>query len=693
MTDDARESDERQSGGFQSMLARLSRMVQGRKAAASGGDTELLPVCEAQAAAEADSSTPEALEPSTAQHLAALRGDLTTASLGASQSPTAAPIESCPQCQAPRSESEPYCAGCGWIFPAPDAHPPASARTPAPQSPLLRDRYELGPKLSERCHITRFRGVDHAESDSVVVIVRGPIAESGQTTEADSPLPPGESLPPWPSIAWERRLLERTRHPALPRLKDSFDLGGFEYLIEELPVGQNLWDAWDDAEVAASARFLWIHDLTRALHDLHGCGAMLEGIRPEIVVITPEGQPRLTDLADLLPLPLPPDAPIRATFYSAPELVLAPENVDARADLYSVGATLYALHLGRELTDLDFELQGVPKNILARLPDLHPDFARIVSKTFCRDPGARFPTEDAVKDDPTGFLELMRELDACGRSMDLVRLDIAAWSTTGMVRSGNEDAFALFRTARWRENQLSDSALILLADGMGGYEAGEVAAALAIKTLSNFLLGNERFDEFAPPSQPGSGDSSSTASVDHLNVQHCKELLTTALREANQHVYSAAANEERRRGMGCTAEVVYVDGRTVVVGHIGDSRTYRLSRGSLTQLTRDQTWVNGMVDLGRLTPEQAVGHPRSSELQQAIGAQPDIQPAVYSAPLQPGDWLLVCSDGITNHVSESELKDLLQICVSAESAARRLINLANLRGGTDNATVVLVRAV
>jgi protein phosphatase len=144
--------------------------------------------------------------------------------------------------------------------------------------------------------------------------------------------------------------------------------------------------------------------------------------------------------------------------------------------------------------------------------------------------------------------------------------------------------------------------------------------------------------------------------------------------------------------MGCTAEAVYLDGRNVVVGHVGDSRTYHLSEGRLIQLTRDQTLVNRLVELGTLSPEEAETHPRRNELQQAIGGQPDVEPGTYAGVLKPGDWVVVCSDGLSNHVNAADLKEMLQSeATSAEMAARRLVNLANIEGATDNATVVVVR--
>jgi protein phosphatase len=145
--------------------------------------------------------------------------------------------------------------------------------------------------------------------------------------------------------------------------------------------------------------------------------------------------------------------------------------------------------------------------------------------------------------------------------------------------------------------------------------------------------------------------------------------------------------------MGCTAEAVYLDGRNVVVGHVGDSRTYHLHEGRMIQLTRDQTLVNRLVELGTLTAEEAETHPRRNELQQAVGGQPDVEPGLYAGVLKPGDWVVVCSDGLSNHVSAKDLQHMLQSeALSAEMAARRLVNLTNIEGATDNCTVVVIRA-
>lgn len=632
------------------------------------------------------------------------------------------PGELCPHCRVPRNGSQSYCDNCGWVFPTEPAPPPALVSEPATPE-RVAGRYELREVLWQRDGVSRHRGYDHAAPEGHsknVLIVRGPTLAAPEAVpvaeevpaepanaEADTPvtteiLPSFEDLTmaatvplnemprpraPWPSPAWEAWVVEHSSHPALPAVLDVFSEGGFDYLVEEVPAGRPLWDAWDDPDSSNEERYGWLKHIAEALAAIHRYGVILEGIRPDIVVVSESGMARLTDLADLLPLPLPPNAPIRGTLYSAPELAIAPETADACSDLFSFGAMLYALHVGRELTEMDFEREGTPKPFIPRFPDIHPLVGRLISKTFCRELQMRFPSDEASREDASGFRELMRTLDVCRRSLDNVRFETAAWTTIGMVRTGNEDAFALLHAAQSSQDQLTESVLVLLADGMGGYEAGEVAAALAIDSLRKVLLAQPPFSALG-----STADEAEDREPLAPGVQGYEAAIRDALKAANRHVFQAARSGVGRRGMGCTAEVVYLHGRDLVVGHVGDSRCYHLHQGRLVQVTRDQTLVNRLVELGTLSAADAEIHPRRSELQQAIGGHADVDPDLYHATMMPGDWVVVCSDGLSNHVTAAELQQMLQSeATSAEMAARRLVNFANVKGATDNATVVVIR--
>jgi serine/threonine protein phosphatase PrpC len=620
----------------------------------------------------------------------------------------------CPICQAPRRDNQGFCEDCGLVFPVDAEAPPQSPRVEPVPNVRLKGRYELGQLLGQRGEVSRYRALDFGvcEASPVpVVVLRAPATEKPEAVPAADIIAPVEGvadedvllpsfddpvavaqpiterlpdLPPWPSLAWEQGLRERAIHPSLPAILDSFVEENSGYLVEEVPAGQALWDAWDNPEATAEQRFGWLKQIVEAVHQIHQAGAMFESLRPETMVVTSYGQARLSDLGELLPLPLPAHLQVRGSLYTAPELVLDLDQADARADIYHFGALMYALHVGRELAETDFERPGTPKDFIPQFPDIHPLFGRLLSKTFCRDVDARFPTDDAAKDDPTGFTDLMDNLEACGRALDNVRLEIAAWTTTGMVRTGNEDAFALLHSIESNQNDLGESALVLLADGMGGSEAGEVAARIAVQSLRRSLLKHKAFAQLA-------GYRATDQSP--FNLEDYQELLRAALKDANLEVYQAARSGVGRRGMGCTAEVVYINGRNVVVGHVGDSRTYHWHEGRLIQMTRDQTLVNRLLELGTLTPEEAAIHPRRSELQQAIGGRGEVEPALYHCRLKAQDWVVVCSDGLSNHISPQELQQMLQTeATSAEMAARRLVNFVNIKGATDNATVVVIRA-
>jgi protein phosphatase len=143
--------------------------------------------------------------------------------------------------------------------------------------------------------------------------------------------------------------------------------------------------------------------------------------------------------------------------------------------------------------------------------------------------------------------------------------------------------------------------------------------------------------------------------------------------------------------MGCTAEAVVLDGATAIVGHVGDSRVYRMRKGKLMQVTKDQTVVGRMVELGQITEQEAETHPRRSELQQAIGGRPEVYPDIYAVSLEPGDWMLVCSDGLSNQIPPELMQAVLRESRNAEIAARRLINMVLAEGAMDNATVAVIR--
>jgi serine/threonine protein phosphatase PrpC len=550
----------------------------------------------------------------------------------------------------------------------PEALPsPADRSTGLP--PLIGGRFRPRDRLDARGKFERWTADETAGVGPVVLL-----------SEPENDWLPDGGGPPWPGLAWEQDIRRRIGAVGLARILDRFNAGGRDFIVLETPAGFNLWDVWDEPAYGPAERYGWLGQLADLLRNLHRAGAVLESLRPEQVRVTPLGQVVLDPTVVLLPLPLPRTAPIRPSPNSAPELIDG-LGVDARADLYCFGTVLYALQLGHELTDIDFRGPGDPYHFLERFPDAHPFLGRLMSKSLARFREQRFPT--AGGKEPTGFDELIATLADAQRVLNRARLEVAAWSSIGMIRPGNEDALAVVHAAEVRDGVPEEYALVLAADGMGGNAAGEVASTMSVQSLRRHLLQQPPFRKLTDePGQP-------RIPTDRAGIRRA---LIAALEEANRLVYKAAHEGHAHRGMGSTAEAVYVDGRSVIVGHVGDSRAYLLHRGRLTQLTKDHTVVARMVELGKLTADQAKTHPRRGELRQAIGGRPDVKPALSVAAFVPGDWIVVCTDGLTGCLRPMDIQEILEQSSSADQAARRLVNRANQLGATDNVSVAVVRA-
>jgi protein phosphatase len=258
------------------------------------------------------------------------------------------------------------------------------------------------------------------------------------------------------------------------------------------------------------------------------------------------------------------------------------------------------------------------------------------------------------------------------------RLDIGGATSAGRVRDRNEDSFLVKHQVWSNLDDCQELALVVVADGMGGHEAGEQASGLAIRTIGNALtplLSGALSGQF--------GDAGSTTLAETLDY---------ALQEANRAVYRKGHGDPACQGMGATAAAVLIWNRRALIGHVGDCRVYHQTAGRLVQVTKDQTLVARMIELGKLSPEEALTHPARHEVTQALGKSFTLQPASYEVKLGRGDWLVAACDGLQAHVEDQTVqKEITHAGPSALSLACRLVELANGRGGTDNCTVIAVR--
>jgi len=239
-----------------------------------------------------------------------------------------------------------------------------------------------------------------------------------------------------------------------------------------------------------------------------------------------------------------------------------------------------------------------------------------------------------------------------------VRYTSAGRTDVGVVRSGNEDSFLLE----------PGQGVFIVADGMGGHAAGEVASDMAVRIVGKALhnvVGREDDDAAG--------------------------VIREAIIEANGEIFRRTLVEEEKRGMGTTTTAMIINGPHYIIGQVGDSRAYVLRDGELLQLTKDHSYVQEQVDAGYLTPQQARTHPYSNVITRCVGANADVAPDTYIGTVRLGDMYLLASDGLTGMLEDDELLSIMLAQTSPGALVDTLVAEANRRGGLDNVTVIIVK--
>ena len=243
-------------------------------------------------------------------------------------------------------------------------------------------------------------------------------------------------------------------------------------------------------------------------------------------------------------------------------------------------------------------------------------------------------------------------------------LEFFSVTDTGRARRNNEDSVAVDEAGR----------IAVLADGMGGYNAGEVASGMASERVKG-ELGQRLKGLGATP-----------------NESEMKSALLDAVDSANREVYDAAMSHPEYAGMGTTLVVAVYRGERLWLGHIGDSRGYRFRNGHLEQLTRDHSLLQEQIDAGLITAEQAAYSMHKNLVTRAVGVDELVDLEIHDYPVEPGDLLLMCSDGLSDMLSDEQIEQLLRTNDSLPAAGAMLVQAANAAGGRDNIAVILARA-
>ncbi len=239
---------------------------------------------------------------------------------------------------------------------------------------------------------------------------------------------------------------------------------------------------------------------------------------------------------------------------------------------------------------------------------------------------------------------------------------ILAKSDIGKVREMNQDSYYI------SDLENDELKLYILADGMGGYKGGEIASSLAVANVKNYITNHFK-----------------KTRKDRENIL---KLLKNAIEYANKVIYEKAQEDEELHDMGTTLDICLIYNNRIFIGHVGDSRVYRIRKNIMRKLTTDHSYVEKLVKEGTITKEEAYNHPKKNMLMKALGCNSFVEPDIICKGFLKDDILLMCSDGLTNMLRENEIYNLL--LNNPDNPEEALINNANDLGGYDNITAIII---
>lgn len=242
-------------------------------------------------------------------------------------------------------------------------------------------------------------------------------------------------------------------------------------------------------------------------------------------------------------------------------------------------------------------------------------------------------------------------------------MKFAVKSHTGLVREKNEDSFSIIT------GQSGIPVVLVIADGMGGHNSGEIASKMAVDHISSRIL--------EMPSNPAMEDS-------------ILEFISRLMEEANTRIYSLSSKKGANYGMGTTLITAVAFENKLFIGHAGDSRVYLIRNGRIERITTDHSLIEELVRTGTLSRSEADNHPRKNIITRAVGCNESIQIDTYKCDIYDDDIFILCTDGLTNMLSEDEIVEVAESAPSPEAACEELVDRANKNGGEDNITVIIL---
>jgi serine/threonine protein phosphatase PrpC len=555
-------------------------------------------------------------------------------------------IGPCPQCGQDNPPEETFCLACGVAL---DEESETGLETlnealaPLAVGDVVAERWiveSVETHGDENRYQARLQGEDAAR-----VILRERASEDAEsllalearTTRLSDASHPALLIPE-PSVAYEGRVYVAFPHIAGMHLADRIGLTS-----EREAVG-------------------WGVQLCQILGFLHRHDMLCLELPPEGVILDKTGRLRLAQFETLTEKGAQHEPLFLSDGYSAPELYKSGE-LHETADVFAIGALLYSLVVGLRLPTESWVVQPEPPLFYPEKV-LSPDLERVLRQALAFEAEDRYQTVGELK---SALLELTHET----RIRSAWRTDVGQW------RDHNEDAVLVKEVGQGTIDGNTSRGLYVVADGMGGAEAGEIASEISITVVAEHI------------EQAWSQDRSDSDNVERDDAAW-EVCLREAVEAANTAIVGYATAHPEAEGMGSTIVAVLLTERSQILAWVGDSRIYLLEGGQLSQLSRDHSLVERLVEIGQLTPEEARTHEHRNVLIRSLGSKEQVTVDTLTRPFKRGGRLLLCSDGLTSHVEDPALADILSRHREPRDAALELVVAANTGGGSDNVSVIVV---
>ncbi len=536
----------------------------------------------------------------------------------------------CPECGQENPAEETYCTACGAALQSELQPPPLVPLTPGT---LVAETYTIE-TVDPLGQENRYLAVD-TNAPGVNVLLRERATEDAGSFQA---------------------LIDRTaelKHPAFLIPDRVIAQDERAYLVCPRIPGIKLSERIGRTNEREAAS--WGLQLCQALGFLHRRNLLCLELPPDGVLLDKEGRVRVTQLDALTVRSETDEHPPVTDGYAAPEVYKAGE-LSERADVFAIGALLYTLLVGKRLPIEGWVVQYEPP-VFYPEKIVSPNLERVLRKALALDPQDRYEHLDALKSALLAY-----------NQKTLVR---SAWLTdVGQVRENNEDAGLVMENGHGTVAGNTFAGLYIVSDGMGGAEAGEVASALAIETVARHI---ERVRTETPSQEEG-----------------WEQCLREAVETANAAILAYAKEHPSAAGLGATIVAALIHNQHMILAWVGDSRIYLWEQGQLQQVSRDHSLVARLVEIGQLTAAEARTHEHRNVLIRSLGSKDQVMVDTVNRPFRRGSRLLLCSDGLTSHVEDEAIADILSRHREPSDATLELLVAANVGGGSDNISAVVV---